>query len=126
MPRLLGFENGSSDKALWGRLRQELPEWVFSGVIPPLTIHRLEECLGVLDPTKRAAATTTKRVRADMHAVLDDLYHLLIGTDAITRMVRQLRHIWLVRGQVGFPRWERGVLAGVAVVAIVEFAVVAL
>ncbi len=122
---VLVFERRSSNEALWECIGQELPGWNFSRVIPPLTMHRLEECLGELDPTKAAAATHTEAVRSDMRAVVNDLYHLLVAPDYVTRGCRRLRHIYVVRRQIGFSRWER-VFFGVVIVLIAVLEVVTL
>jgi hypothetical protein len=123
------FEAEASDVEVWSRLGDELPEWVYSRVVGPVTVDRLNECLKKLDPTKSPASAETKAARIAMRSVLDGLYDVLISSFAITRGARDVRHTFRVRRQtrrgLGFAPWEVACLAaaeGVVVVLLILWA----
>ena len=81
-----------SDSELWDRLGSELAEWAHSGVVAPVTVDHLFACLRDLDPRPTSERVEQGAARRALESSLDELYHVLISSDSITREVRQLRH----------------------------------
>jgi hypothetical protein len=120
------LEVGAEDVSLWDRLSDELPEWAYSGVVGPVTVDRLHQCLGELDPRTQVEPGRRKRARASVRSILDDLYRVLIISDPITRWSRDLGHVLRVRrqtrGGMGFAPWEWVVLGLLWLVVLVGVA----
>ncbi len=90
---LQGYRRNASNSELWDRLGEELPEWASSGVVSPLMIDRLRECLRELDPDPETPRyEQTKAAREELRCLLNELYEVLTSSDPITRQFRDFRH----------------------------------
>lgn len=95
------FERDAAYEEVWDRLGRELPAWSHSGVVPPVTVHKLTPFIAEIDPRNIIDEQRRGIARVAIRLILDDIYEVLNEDDPLGRWFREFRHGIRVRRIAG-------------------------